>query len=59
MPLGVILKNEQKLEDMVEIMDHLQEYVPMTTTTEETEIAGSTVPVVKDSFHCTLIGKYS
>ena len=48
-PLGVILKNEQKLEDMVEILDNLQEYVPMTTITDER--------VVRDRFHCTPIGK--
>ena len=32
MPLGVILKNETKHEDMVNIMIHLQQYVPFSST---------------------------
>ena len=27
-PLGILLKNENKLDEMVEIMAHLQQYVP-------------------------------
>lgn len=40
----------------MDILDHLQAYVPMTTTTEEAQVAGSKIPVIKDNFHCTLIG---
>ena len=34
MPLGVLLKNENKLDDMVEIMDELQKYIPSKTTVQ-------------------------
>ena len=27
-PLGVLLKNENKTEDMIEILEHAQQYVP-------------------------------
>ena len=27
-PLGVVLKSENKYEDMVHIMDHMHKYVP-------------------------------
>eukprot|EP00731_Ephydatia_muelleri_P025731 Em0017g814a len=33
-PLGVILKNENILNDMVDILDVLHQYVPKTTTTQ-------------------------
>ena len=29
-PLGVVTKNEQKLEDMIDIVEILQKYVPRT-----------------------------
>eukprot|EP00731_Ephydatia_muelleri_P026207 Em0018g307a len=33
-PLGVLLKNENKLDEMVEIMDELQKYIPSKTTVQ-------------------------
>eukprot|EP00731_Ephydatia_muelleri_P005283 Em0002g1459a len=33
-PLGVLLKNENKLDDMVEIMDELHKYTPSKTTVQ-------------------------
>ena len=33
-PLGVLLKNENKADDMVEIMSHLHQYVPATEHTK-------------------------
>ena len=59
MPLGVILKSEQKLEDMVEIMADLQHYAPLCTTDHSYEIPGLDNPVcVKlDNFHHVLLGE--
>lgn len=47
-PLGVLLKNENKGDDMVEIMQHLHQYVPaveyaktvyLTSTREELQVS--------------------
>ena len=35
MPLGVILKNETFISEMVEILDNIHKYVPTKQTTEE------------------------
>ena len=58
-PLGVILKSEQKLDDMVQIMEELQQYVPLVTTTYDYNVVGRANPVsVKlDDFHYVLFGK--
>ncbi len=40
-PLGVILKSEQKLED---IMDDLQQYVPVVTSEHEYVLPGVSEP---------------
>lgn len=37
-PLGVILKNENLLNEMVEILDELHKYVPMKQTTQEFDL---------------------
>lgn len=52
----MILKTEQKLEDMVDIMVSLQEYVPVSTTNHSYELPGRDDPVcVKlDNFHYIL-----
>lgn len=34
-PLGIFLKGEQKYEEMVQVLDHLHQYVP-TVSSEET-----------------------
>ena len=39
-PLGVHLKDENKLNDMVDILDELHKYVPMVKTTETFDTAG-------------------
>ena len=36
-PLGVLIKNENKYEDMISIMEHNHQYVPTTTTNMEIE----------------------
>lgn len=58
-PLGVLLKSEQKLEDMVDIMGDLQQYVPTVTTTTEYNLSGSDDPitVTVDDFHPIFLGK--
>lgn len=37
-PLGILLKNETKHEDMIDIMSSLQRYVPTVHSTAEQEI---------------------
>ena len=58
--MGVILKSEQKMEGMVEIMEHLQQYVPLKTTEHSYELPDVDGPVtVKlDDFHYVLFGRY-
>ena len=41
MPLGVILKNENVLNEMVEKLDELHKYVPTKQTTQELEMVHS------------------
>ena len=55
----MILKSEQKLEDMVDIMSDLQEYVPVCTTDHSYDLPGRDDPVsVKlDNFHYILFGR--
>jgi hypothetical protein len=36
--LGVLLKNETKYEEMIEIMEHLHNYVPKVLLTSTTEV---------------------
>ena len=55
----MILKSEQKLEQMVDIMADLQQYIPTVTTTEEYMTIESDKPisVILDDFHHILFGK--
>ena len=60
-PIGVFLKNENKLDDMSEILDELHKYVPMIRTTQVVEISGpreTTRPITihTDHFNHILIG---
>ena len=51
-PLGVQLKNENIIKDMVEIMSHMQKYVPTLSKMLELEVTGeSNVTVRADHFH--------
>lgn len=58
-PLGVLIKNENKYEDMISIMEHNHQYVPTTTTNMEIKF-----PVLseklkmekKKKFHTLLFG---
>ena len=39
MPLGVLLRDENKLDEMADILDELHKYVPMVQSTESFEFA--------------------
>ena len=61
MPLGVILKNENVLNEMVEILDELHKYVPTKQTTQEFEVVHSEdnvehLSLKADHFHHILLG---
>lgn len=57
MPLGILLKNETKGEDMVDIMSHLHQYVPAVEYTRQVFIpTGETVETQEASLHTVLFG---
>ena len=49
-PLGIILKNETKHEEMVEVMDHLHQYVPTSTTTVVVDAPGHPPSHIRHGF---------
>ena len=54
MPLGELLKNENILEDMVDILDGLQKYIPTTTSIHTIDVCtedGNTRAVDIDVHH--------
>ena len=57
-PLGIILKGEQKYEEMVQVMDILHQYVPTITTTETVTLPDSeeTIQCFKDSLDPIILG---
>lgn len=57
-PLGVLLKNENKKEDMISIMKCLHTYIPTTHHQKEYHIASTDETGVTDefSFHHVLFG---
>ena len=60
-PLGIELKSEQKLDEMVAILDSLQKYVPMVPKTKNVTVPGCTseVKVTKNVFFNICIGMQS
>lgn len=55
--LGIHLKNENKTDEMAEIMEHLQQYVPSMRTTESFMMAGSEeITLQVDQFQHILFG---
>ena len=57
--MGIILKNENKSGEMVDIMTDLHQYVPMVSTTQERAISsGATVTeeILSATFHPIIIG---
>ena len=58
-PLGIILKNETKNDEMVDIMDKLHQYVPVVTTTEVVSVPGHLpICIPRDHFHQISFGEY-
>lgn len=57
-PLGVLFKNEVSHEDMIDIMSHLQQYVPCNTAEDEITDPLTNKPekVYIDHFHHILFG---
>lgn len=57
-PLGVLLKNENKGDEMVEIMSHLHQYVPSFEYTRKVFLPSSneTTEVPEAVFHTILFG---
>jgi L1 cell adhesion molecule like protein len=60
-PLGVLLKNENVIDDIVDIMDVLHKYVPKIRSTQTFDVCDQsgrleTVDVNIDHFHHILIG---
>ena len=56
-PLGVILKNENKGDEMVDIMAYLHQYVPSINCSEKKVIStGETILEEKAKFHQILVG---
>ena len=57
-PLGIILKNEQKHDDMVEILQHLHQHVPTVNTTKTVNVPGySLMYIPHDHFHQPAFGE--
>ena len=57
MPLGFILKYENKGDEMVDIMEHIHQYVPSINYCEKRTInTGETVLEEKAKFHPVLVG---
>ena len=57
-PLGVLPKNENKIEDMVCIMDHLHQYVPTLTKQRRVQVspASEEEEIHEHKFHKVLLG---
>lgn len=57
-PLGVLPKNEVKYEDMIDILQHLQCYVPSKQVQREVTVPGTDEKLTLDDheFSTTLVG---
>ena len=57
-PLGILPKNEMKHDEMIEILDTIQKYVPTQSTVKKVNIPGTSenLEVTVDQFHHTLFG---
>lgn len=54
----MLLKNENKQEDMVNIMEHLTRYVPYITKEDAVfdDVSGDMVPLITHIFHTVMLG---
>ena len=57
-PLGITMKNENKIDEMVQILSSLHKYVPSTRETLEVEVEGEEEPdqLTVNHFHSILFG---
>ena len=57
-PLGVLNKSEMKYDDMIDIMDHLHQYVPTQTSVVQVDLPepDGKIDITKTSFHTILFG---
>eukprot|EP00731_Ephydatia_muelleri_P002965 Em0001g2965a len=56
-PLGILLKNENKASDMIGIVNHIHHYVPAVPDIQEQVLStGETVDVDQTSLHTILFG---
>ena len=57
LPLGTLPKCETSHEDMIAIMEHLQQYVPLETVSSTINVKGiGEKEVLNDHFHHVLLG---
>ena len=57
-PLGILMKNENKMDDMVDILTHMHQYVPSHAATKTVQVPGTEYPenVQLERLHHILIG---
>lgn len=55
-PLGILLKSEIHMDEMIDILKHVQRYVPTVTSQEQVVVSNDEVTVITDSFHKILLG---
>ena len=57
-PLGIIPKSEQKYEEMLDVLDHLHQYVPTVSTRKTIIDDDETIEVTCNHFHPILFGEF-
>jgi len=57
-PLGIELKSEQHLGEMIDILALLHKYVPTVSTPENVLVDGKSDEIVEDKFSIVLLGQY-
>ena len=55
-PLGILAKNENKGDDMVDIMEHLHQYVPVVNFSEDVSIEDKRITVPRAVMYPILFG---
>lgn len=58
-PLGIFLKGEQSYDEMVEVLDHMHQYIPTVSTVGEVSVTADSqqrVEVVTDRVHPIALG---
>lgn len=56
-PLGILPKNENKYDDMLDILDHVQQYVPSKQVPTKVVHTDGEIETINDmQFHTSIIG---